>query len=235
MSTTDSSAKQTKSEHTKQKIIDTYLSLIQTKKWDRITVKDLCSSAGITRGTFYQYYSSIYELTDYLEDTLIQDITERYERYSTASPEPFPIEEFLTRFNCEPPLHLLAWFDFCKDNRAAVSALLHPVNGEPYFEIKLRTLLEHSIRKMMDDDGLPHDELRNYFLRIFTELHFLSARTWLSSEGDSFLSVSEIVNLLNVMRVGAGYLTYKTQTNPDFSSHFSKLAGKTEQDKEENL
>ena len=47
--------KKPKSEQTKQNIIDTYLKLIPSKCWDKITVKELCAQANITRGTFYQY------------------------------------------------------------------------------------------------------------------------------------------------------------------------------------
>ena len=65
---------------------------------------------------------------------------------------------------------------------------------------------------MMDNDGLPRDELRGYFVKTVAELHFLSARLWLESEGENALSADEVVNLLNTMRVGAGYLTYKRMT-----------------------
>ena len=43
----------------------------------------------------------------------------------------------------------------------------------------------------------------------FLELHFLAARTWLESSEDNFLPVESIINLLNTMRVGANYLSYR--------------------------
>ena len=56
--------KTAKSEQTRKRIVHTFLSLIEEKKWDKITVKELCARSEITRGTFYQYYSDIYELME---------------------------------------------------------------------------------------------------------------------------------------------------------------------------
>jgi hypothetical protein len=61
----------------------------------------------------------------------------------------------------------------------------------------------------MDRDGLPKDGLRTHFSKIFLELHLMAAQTWLEQGDDQFLSTDEIVNLLNTMRVGARYLSYR--------------------------
>ena len=47
-------------------------------------------------------------------------------------------------------------------------------------------------------------------------MHFLAANTWLTSEDSEFLSIKDIINLLNTMRVGANYLTYQRIVSPDF-------------------
>lgn len=77
--------------------------------------------------------------------------------------------------------------------------------------------MEESLNVMMDQDGMPRDELRTHFLKLMLEMHFLSARTWLASpEGDS-LSVDDIIHLLNTIRIGANYQHYKydmEQINP---------------------
>lgn len=218
MNDTPTSLKTAKSEQTKRRIIDAFLALMELKKWDRITVKELCQKSGITRGTFYLYFSDIYELMEQIQEQLIREITHRYNACREDLPAPFPADTFLERFDYEPPRMLVSWFDFCKDHRTAMRALLDPANGDVYFEKKLKNVLNQYINSMMDADGQPHDELRSYFVRIFTELHFLSARAWLSSDEKDFLSVKDIVNLLNTMRVGAAYLSYKQKTSSDFDS-----------------
>ena len=71
---------------------------------------------------------------------------------------------------------------------------------------------------MMDADAMPHDDLRLHFTKAFLELHILVAQSWLSSSDEDFLSIDEIINVLNTMRVGGSYLSYLQQTNPDFKS-----------------
>jgi hypothetical protein len=75
---------------------------------------------------------------------------------------------------------------------------------------------------MMDNDKMPRDQLRSHFLKVYIELHLLSVRTWLETgDNKNNLSLTDIVNLLNTMRCGAKYLTYKRLTSPDFDSQMN--------------
>lgn len=204
-----------KSEKTKRRIMDEYLQLVSQNKWDKISVKEICSAATITRGTFYQYFNDIYDLMEQIETPLLQEILHEYKANSKNSFTQFPLELFEEKFNYAPPKILLIWFDFCKKYKEQMAVLLGQ-NGDPYFMSKLKTILKEQINIMMDNDGMPHDELRTHFSKIFIELHFLAARTWLESNEDSFLPVDSVINLLNTMRVGANYLTYRRITSPDF-------------------
>lgn len=205
----------TKSEQTKRNITANYLELILHKKWDRITIKELCAKTEITRGTFYQYYNDIYDLTEQIETFLLADLEKCYTQ-GQRNTNTLPVKLFEEKFDYSPPPELSAWFQFVKKNNLAVKAFLNPVNGNTYFVEKMKVIILKHINNMMDHDGMPRDGLREHFLKIFLELHFLSARTWLESDDDAFLSSQEIINLLNTMRAGANYLTYKRQTAPDF-------------------
>ncbi|MFV0363509.1 MAG: TetR/AcrR family transcriptional regulator [Suipraeoptans sp.] len=208
--------KSSKSEQTRLKIIDKYLDLITIKRWDKISVKELCIEVDITRGTFYQYFNDIYDLMEFIQDYLLEDITKRYKAIKyPVSPSPSSTF-FEQRFDFTPPLSMQAWFAFCQKYPKAVSALFEPNLGNHYFVKKIKTILSEYINLMMDNDGMPRDSLRQHFTKVFIELHFLAARTWLGSDNEDFLSIDEIINLLNTMRVGANYLSYKEHTEPDF-------------------
>ena len=49
-------------EKTKLLIKNTFLDLIKTKNIDKITVKAICDSANINRGTFYYHYLDVADL-----------------------------------------------------------------------------------------------------------------------------------------------------------------------------
>ncbi|MBR6784802.1 MAG: TetR family transcriptional regulator, partial [Clostridia bacterium] len=49
---------------TKKLISSTFVELLSTKPFDRITIKDIVDACGINRNTFYYYYSDIYDLLE---------------------------------------------------------------------------------------------------------------------------------------------------------------------------
>lgn len=54
---------------TKQAITDSFLKLLNEKKFDKITIKDIVSDCGVSRKTFYYYFEDIYDLLGkYLTD-----------------------------------------------------------------------------------------------------------------------------------------------------------------------
>lgn len=216
MNTLINDKKVTKAELTKRRIVDAFLDYIPEKKWDKISVKEICSSANITRGTFYQYFNDIYDLMEQLETALLEDIINRYETIPKCPAPSFPIEEFIEQYDYAPPKYFLVWFDYCRENKKAITCLLDRKHGDTYFVKKLKTIISQQVNESMDQDGLPRDELRPHFVKILLELHFLSAQTWLESGDDTVLSVNDIVNLLNTMRVGSSYLTYKRLCDPDY-------------------
>ncbi len=61
---------------TKQKIMDTYVSLSRTNPLDKISIKLIIETAGLNRSTFYYYFEDIDELVDELEVVLLAEINE---------------------------------------------------------------------------------------------------------------------------------------------------------------
>lgn len=200
------SPKISKSDKTKILIMDTYLNLIRKMYWEKITVKEIYSHANITRGTFYQYFSSIYDLMEQIQEPLLNTLKSDYQGCPQKATAVITPNTFLEKFDCSPPEPLLVWFRFCMKHKNQMEVLLS-ANGDPYFLIKLKTLLSEHINAMMDADGMPHDQLREPFIKALIELHFLSVKAWLGSNNSDFLSIDEIINLINTMRVGANYLS----------------------------
>ena len=49
--------------------------LYQTKKWENITISELCQYTGLSRATFYTYYENIECLLDEIESMVLEDIS----------------------------------------------------------------------------------------------------------------------------------------------------------------
>ena len=60
--------------HTKKKIKDTFITLLNEKELNKITVSEICKSANINRATFYRYYLDIYDLLDKIKDEFVKEL-----------------------------------------------------------------------------------------------------------------------------------------------------------------
>ena len=59
---------------TKRSISNAFLQIRSKKPLERITVKELCELAEISKATFYLHYKDIYDLSDNLQQQIIKDI-----------------------------------------------------------------------------------------------------------------------------------------------------------------
>ena len=65
---------------TKQTIFNAFLQLRAHKEIERITIKELCQLAQISKATFYLHYRDIYDLSESLCRTAIEELLGRISR-----------------------------------------------------------------------------------------------------------------------------------------------------------
>lgn len=202
--------KMTKGEKTQEHITECFIRLMTYKRWDRITVKELCTEAELTRGTFYQYFDDIYDLMERIQKRLLEDLRRRYKE--VKPPSQFRVERdadgWVRRFSDESPGIFRAWFEFCRAHKDVMLALCDEEHGDSYFRRKLRNVVTVQLDIMMDWDGMPRDGLRRHFLDMVFSMHYYAMYAWLSSDGG--LDIEEMVNMLNTLRLGATYNLMKS-------------------------
>ena len=64
---------------TRRSITNAFLSLRSKKPLEKITIKELCEQAEISKATFYLHYRDIYDLSDLLQLNVIRDILHHVE------------------------------------------------------------------------------------------------------------------------------------------------------------
>ncbi len=67
-------------EKTKKAILNAYMELRTKKPLDKITIKELCEKAVISKQTFYLHYSDIYSLCGEIEDNAINEIFKTFDK-----------------------------------------------------------------------------------------------------------------------------------------------------------
>ena len=66
----------------KKKIMDTFIELINTMKYDDITICFLCEKCNTSRTTFYKYFNNIDDLCIKIENELINNMETLYKKYN---------------------------------------------------------------------------------------------------------------------------------------------------------
>ncbi|MCR8967850.1 TetR/AcrR family transcriptional regulator [Streptococcus zalophi] len=123
-------------EQTKKNLIKAFLLLNSTNEIQKVTVNDICKTAGYNRSTFYQYFSDIYSLRNYIENDLLQKLGSLFKSHL----DKFLAEDYLDIF-----------LDFYSDNSETFLILLGK-NGDPFFTQKIKDTLKPIIYSMLSID-----------------------------------------------------------------------------------
>jgi len=81
--------------YTKMVIKEGFLSLMEKKPIEKITVKEICEIAEINRGTFYAHYKDVYDLLAQIENELQETIEESLQgQIGIPNTSVLPVEVF---------------------------------------------------------------------------------------------------------------------------------------------
>ena len=69
---------------TKKLIRESFLALLSRKDIRHITVRELCETAQINRGTFYKYYLDVYDLKEQIENEFLQEFSDSVNRFARS-------------------------------------------------------------------------------------------------------------------------------------------------------
>ena len=114
---------------TRRLLKECFIRLLNEKKIQDISVRELADMADINRGTFYLHYRDVYDLMDRIEEDIIQDLEEIVSHYSTA--------ELIEK----PSLFFLELYPLAKENAGIITALLGE-NGDLHFSFRMENFLK---------------------------------------------------------------------------------------------
>ena len=120
---------------TKQNIIDGFWDLYCEKRIEKITVKEITNRAGYNRGTFYEYFTDVYDVLDVIENSLIPSLHELPPVSTPTGTIGMPIDVFLN-----------IW-----EQNAKYYSILFGDKGDPAFASKLKNSIKPIIMKALED------------------------------------------------------------------------------------
>ena len=168
---------------TKKAIYQAFLQLLNSKRYETITVQEIIDLADVGRSTFYSHYESKELLLDELCRYLFHHLFEREEHLST--------EDYLA--------HIFLHF---KKNQDHVTSLLLSKND--YFLRQLQKELRHHVYPMV----VPylqtvHPKIPSSYLQHFVVTNFIETLTWWLREGKAYNEQEVIQFYLEILKVSS--------------------------------
>jgi len=122
---------------TKENIVEAFWSLYCEQRIEKITVKDIATRAGYNRGTFYEYFSDVYDVLNYLENSLIPALEELPPVSMPTGTLGMPLDAFIELYQ----------------QNSKYYAVLLGDKGDPAFAGKLKNTIKPSLVNLFADKG----------------------------------------------------------------------------------
>lgn len=169
--------------HTASLMDEALLLLLEKKDFDRITVKELCETAGVNRTTFYLHYES---MNDFLDET-VSRINERFKESLSSIPAADPTKEILTREK-----YLRPYLGFIKENMRAYRVIHqkdHLFRSQKTFESFYQSIFSPALSHF----GVSEAE-KKYVFAFYTQGTVAIIGKWL--EDDCRDGIDQIIDLI---------------------------------------
>ena len=176
-------------------VIDGYLSLMTEKPYGKISVKEITARCGIARTTFYRLFEDTYDLLERIERYLLGELVLYRRRMSDVGCGIVDAPEG------EPFRGIEHWFATGIRLRPLLRAIMGE-NGDLYFKERLIKRLKEELGQMMDDERVPSDEMRPYYIATIAAAYIglLNHIAVIENDGD-VLPLRNIVEIANAMRI----------------------------------
>lgn len=161
---------------TKENIAQAFWSLYTKKRIDQIHIKEITDLAGYNRATFYQYYTDIYDVLDYIEAGLL-DYVRNYAAYNLLSASTETIIHSFT------DLYL---------TRGEMFSILLSEQGDPRFSDKLKASLFPVFAQALQ---LPDTEKSEYIIEFVISAALSTMLRWYKTK--RAVSSEELIELIH--------------------------------------
>jgi AcrR family transcriptional regulator len=169
---------------TKQNLIDAFWTLYCEKRIEKITIKDITNRAGYNRGTFYEYFTDVYDVLEHIENSLIPSLNELPPISIRAEMLGMPMDAFIELYELNKKYYSVLLGDSgdpafaSKLKKSIKPTIMHVFANEPDVDQKeLDYILEYTLSAMIgimsywfrQTDKLPNDKLHELINKLMEQ------------------------------------------------------------------
>ena len=180
-----------------------FLSLIEKKPFEYITIREICEEAGVNRSTFYLHYENTGDLLREATTYVLDDFASRFSMDAEGEISRFTSCD-LKELNFINEKYLFPYLSYIKENKRIFSAVLsHPATFET--NVIFQRLFDHVFSPILDRFRYPKNEQRYVMMFYLNGITAVIAE-WLKDECQK--SIEEISAIIHYCIFGR---------EPDFS------------------
>ncbi len=175
--------------NTAKKMDEALLKLLEKKDFEYITIKEICSMAGVNRSTFYFHYENTNDLLKEASDYIIDNF---FACFSTVSANVNIDYSKLEDLVFITPEYLTPYLTYIKENQRLFRTCLKHLNALN-FNIMYKNLSQAFFNPLLGRFNLPENE-REYILKFYLTGITAVVMEWLQKEcQDSIEDISKII------------------------------------------
>ncbi|HML35811.1 MAG TPA: TetR/AcrR family transcriptional regulator C-terminal domain-containing protein [Bacillota bacterium] len=178
---------------TKEKIRDAFFELYESKKIEKISIRDITDKAQLNRSTFYMYYRDIYDLLEKTEDEMRGELT-GYIRDTVV--------RILREENVQPFLPPKRFFKrYYKFLRVLLSA-----NGDPQFIYTMKKEVKVCLKEQLLKEQIPVHQHIDYVMEYIASAQIGLVSYWMQNEME--IPIEELGEMIKKISLNGplGYL-----------------------------
>ena len=165
--------------------------LLEKKDIEYITVKEICTKAGVNRSTFYLHYESI---NDLVEETM-KYINRKFEDYFNDNSKDFINKiksSSLEDLKLVEKKYLTPYLTFIKDNKKIFKASFNNPKGMNAFD-KYNYLKDYILMLILERFNIPEKE-RNYLIAFYINGIMAIIKEWLNTNCEaSIIDIEDVI------------------------------------------
>ncbi|HTP02980.1 MAG TPA: TetR/AcrR family transcriptional regulator [Anaerolineales bacterium] len=182
---------------TRENLIQAFWGLYRQKRIEQISIKEITTLAGYTRGTFYEYFVDIYDVLNQLEDGLLGYLREKV------------LDSLGGRLSDD----IIQKLGDIYDTKGEYLGTLLGETGDPNFANKLKSVMRPAL---VNTFGLPEEDMHTSYIFEFGMSAIIGTIThWYNNKKN--LPSEEIVRLIRSMLAGGVLPEIKRYSYRSFS------------------
>lgn len=145
-------SKMSQTEETRDNLTEAFWKLYQEKPLAKITVKEITDKAGYNRGTFYTYFSDVYEVQDILKKSLIPEKDMILDPLMSLEKSGSKVFKSFEKTN-----------DYIRENNEKIAVMIGP-QGDPSFVHEFKMEIRKIIMGYVNEVGIKEPQKFEYII-----------------------------------------------------------------------